>query len=131
MRARSPSAGRDWAAAVAGVCAERMRVLSRAVRVNLARTPTISPNLQRSPALLARHRQTHEAIACSRWLIMNSFAWVPTLYPRMWFFGCSLWPQRRFQPSPAGDLGGGFVNLGGAAISHKLATFDRIGSIGV
>ena len=56
MRARSPSAGRDWAAAVAGVCAERMRVLSRVVRVNLARTPTISPNLQRGPVVLTDTR---------------------------------------------------------------------------
>jgi len=93
--------------------AERIRALSRAVRVNLARTSTINAQACSSGpthSLLRSHRHRSNQHSSARSCAV--FRLLPLAKNNM------------FQASPAGDFGawgGDLANLGGAAISRKLA----------
>ena len=97
--------------------AERIRALSRAVRVNLARTSTINAQACSSASTLSP--QKHEATAPS---IESAF--FCGFRPCAVFRLLPVAKNNMFQASPAGGFGawgGGLANLGGAAISRKLA----------
>ena len=112
MRARSPSAARDWAVAVAvGVGGAYTRPLPGG-EGNLARTSTINAQACSSTLSPQKPSPSIESAFFCGFRPCAVFRLLPVAKNNM------------FQASPAGDFGAwgvGLTNLGGAAISRKLA----------